>query len=622
MAASHHSFVVDTEKHTHTNHTRLSNESVHSFSWNNIVVTVNDRCTKQPLEILSDIRGLVKAGEMLALMGPSGSGKTTLLNVLAHREATIGASVSGRTYVNGLQPDSKDFRKLSSFVEQEDALVGSLTVQETLSFAAQLALPRSVSKAERIASINALLESFGLREQANALIGTPIRKGVSGGQKRRVSVASHLITSPKILFLDEPTSGLDSAASYEVMNFVRATARKYNPSTTTFELFDHLLLLSRGKSVYNGPIACIQDYFTSIGYEMPTYINPAEYIIQLVNIDFSQNQAEAVDRLTWLHLSWESSQQAATLQARLDDDRQSGAGLTLDHTQLSANPCLILITLMHRSFIKSYRDVVAYGIRVAMYGCLAILMGTVWLRLSPTQNNITAFTNAIFFGGAFMSFMAVAYIPAYLEDLSLYTKERLNGLYGPAAFVVANFLVGIPYLFVITLLFSVIAYWLGNFRPGADAFWTWVMWLFLDLLAAESLVVLLSSLIPIFVVALAATAFANGLWMCVNGFMVEPQTLNVFWRYVFHYVDYQAYVFRGMMVNEFGKRNYACDVVKGVCQCMYPSKLQDQCMIEGTVVLERYAFNPENMGKYVGYMLVIILGYRLLGWVVLYVRKH
>ena len=184
-------------------------------------------------------------------------------------------------------------------------------------------------------------------------------------------------------------------------------------------------------------------------------------------------------------------------------------------------------TLMHRSFIKSYRDIVAYGIRIAMYLGLAIMMGTVWLRLSPTQSNIQAFTNAIFFGGAFMSFMAVAYIPAYLEDLAIYSKERANGLYGPTAFMLANFIVGIPYLFLITVLFSVVSYWLGGFRPSAEGFWMWVLWLFLDLLAAESLVVLLSSLIPIFVVALAATAFANGLWMCVNGFMVQPDTLNV-----------------------------------------------------------------------------------------------
>lgn len=91
---------------------------------------------------------------------------------------------------------------------------------------------------------------------------------------------------------------------------------------------------------------------------------------------------------------------------------------------------------------------------------------------------------------------------------------------------------------LISLIFSIIAYWLSNFRPGADAFFTWVMWLFLDLLAGESLVVLVSSIFPNFVVALALTAFANGLWMSVGGFLVSPTILNPFWRYVFHYIDY------------------------------------------------------------------------------------
>ncbi|KAI7517783.1 putative ABC transporter, partial [Hortaea werneckii] len=214
------------------------------------------------------------------------------------------------------------------------------------------------------------------------------------------------------------------------------------------------------------------------------------------------------------------------------------------------------MALTHRFFIKSYRDIIAYGIRIAMYMGLAVMMGTVWLRLSPTQGNIQSFINAIFFGGAFMSFMAVAYIPAFLEDRALFMKERANGLYGPTAFLIANFITGIPYLFAIACLFSIVAYWLSNFRPTADAFFTWIMWLFLDLIAAESLVVLVSSLIPIFVVALAGTAFANGLWMCTGGFLVPPQTLNPFWRYVFHYIDYQSYVFQGMMVNEFGHRNF------------------------------------------------------------------
>lgn len=350
-------------------------------------------------------------------------------------------------------------------------------------------------------------------------------------------------------------------------------------------------------------------------------MNPAEFVIDLVNTDFSRDTTKSSQQLQVLQDSWTNSRSASTIAHNIAEEIAVATSTSklLSSEDGSANAFLIPLTLMHRSFIKSYRDIVAYGIRIAMYIGLAIMMGTVWLQLSADQSNINAFTNAIFFGGAFMSFMAVAYIPAFLEDLHTYTKERLNGLYGPTAFTIANFFIGIPYLFIIALLFSVVVYWLVGFREGADAFWMWVMWLFLDLLAAESLVVLLSSLVPIFVVALAATAFANGLWMSVNGFMVPPETLNVFWRYVFHYIDYQAYVFRGMMVNEFGGRTYGCG---DGCQCMFKSSLEDQCRIDGKVILQQYGYGTGNVGKYVGYMLVIIAGYRILGWVVLYLRRH
>lgn len=356
---------------------------------------------------------------------------------------------------------------------------------------------------------------------------------------------------------------------------------------------------------------------------MPLYTNPAEYAIQLVNTDFSRSSPQSSDKLAHLHNSWASSAAFALLSHQISAGTIAQASLPTLASSPSPNPLSITLTLIHRSFIKSHRDIIAYGLRIGMYLCLALLMGTVWLRLSPTQSNIPAFTNAIFFGGAFMSFMAVAYIPSYLEDLALFRKERANGLYGPTAFMLANFLIGAPYLFLIAVLFSAVAYWLGNFAPGAPQFWTWVLWLFLDLLAAESLVVLLSSAVPLFVVALAATAFANGLWMCVGGFMVQPDALNVFWRYAFHYIDYQGYVFRGMMVNEFGSRNYSCERTgDGGCFCMYPSALQEQCLIEGTAVLGGYGYGTGEVGRYVGYMVVIVFVYRVLGWGVLWVRKH
>ncbi|KXJ85279.1 putative ABC transporter [Microdochium bolleyi] len=632
----------DIEMMAGNGHAQLTNTHIRSFGWRGISVAVKDRQSKRQREILTEINGSVKAGELLALMGPSGSGKSTLLNVLAHRTAALNAEVQGHVFINGQNPDPTTFRRVSAYVEQEDALVGSLTASETLNFAARLALAPTVSKAERVRIIESLLTAFGLKGQASTLVGTPIRKGLSGGQKRRLSVAAQLITSPKILFLDEPTSGLDSAASLQVISFLKAIAKQHNliviasihqPSTSTFAMFDKLLLLSRGATVYCGPVSDIHNYFATCGVPIPLYTNPAEFIIDLVNTDFTHDRAKVDEHLSQVLWSWQQSPLALALVTELTEEmdiRPLGSN-KVDAQMLgdTAGGVAILLALIHRSLIKSYRDVFAYGIRMAMYMGLATMMGTIWLHLSPTQGNIQSFINAIFFGGAFMSFMAVAYIPAYLEDRALYVKERANGLYGPTSFLVANFITGVPYLFLISVLFSVVAYWLANFRPAADAFLTWVMWLFLDLIAAESLVVLISSLVPNFVVALTATAFANGLWMCTGGFLVPLQTLNPFWRYIFYYIDYQAYVFKGMMVNEFGSRSYSCDVMPESplsstareCTCLYQTDLADQCLIDGKAVLANYSYGLGQTGRWISILLAITIGYRALGWTVLYLRR-
>ncbi len=230
--------------------------------------------------------------------------------------------------------------------------------------------------------------------------------------------------------------------------------------------------------------------------------------------------------------------------------------------------------------------------------------------------DIMARITALFFSGAFLSFMAVAYIPAYIEDQATFFKERANGLYGPLSFLVANFLIGLPYLFIIVTSFSVIAYWMVGLWPTATGFWTFVGFLFLNLLAAESLVVFVASVVPNFIVALALVAFANGLWMVVNGFLVPEIILNVFWKSWVTKIDYQNWAFRAMMWNEFHAQSFEC-AVEGACA--YPSS--DGIHITGSSVLQYYGYDQGYLGAYAGYMLAIVAGYRLLAYLALLLRK-
>lgn len=168
----------------------------------------------------------------------------------------------------------------------------------------------------------------------------------------------------------------------------------HQPSTSTFQLFDKLLLLSGGKSHYFGPVNGVGEHFESMGLPMPLHTNPAEFILELTNIDFASHQEAAQERLEQMQLYWARSPQAFKLTAQIN--AAIGNAQPLVHTTPSRrNFPIVLMTLVHRSFVKSYRDVVAYGIRIAMYTGLAIMMGTVWLRLDTDQKDIQPFINAI-----------------------------------------------------------------------------------------------------------------------------------------------------------------------------------------------------------------------------------
>eukprot|EP01083_Nonionella_stella_P106250 306338_1 len=199
--------------------------------------------------ILNNVSGKAVPGEVLAVMGPSGSGKTTLLDLLALRGRT--GTPSGTVLVNG-QPRDNSFKYLSSYVPQEDNLIGTMSVCETMIFSANLNLGPSYSSDMKKEEANGMIAQLGLNGVANIKIGTVFQKGISGGQKRRVSIGVEIISKPKIIFLDEPTSGLDSAAAYQVMVFLKKFAKQghsvvctiHQPSSQVFHMIDRVLLLS------------------------------------------------------------------------------------------------------------------------------------------------------------------------------------------------------------------------------------------------------------------------------------------------------------------------------------------------------------------------------------------
>ncbi|PHH79716.1 hypothetical protein CDD80_3959 [Ophiocordyceps camponoti-rufipedis] len=584
----------------------LYNSTVDNFSWSGVSVQVKDKKTKELRTIVDNAAGIVQAGDVCALMGPSGCGKTTLLNVLAGRPCQA-AKTTSTVLVNGLQVSASEFRSLSTFVEQDDVLIGSLTVRETIDFSARLS--GTCSSRDRRRRIDALLSAMGLTDQADTLIGTPLRRGISGGQKRRVSVASQLITGPVVIFLDEPTTGLDSLASFEVISHLRAVARQnklviilsiHQPSAVTFRLFDQLMLLSAGKTHYFGPLDSLHRYYTEVGARIPEYVNPADHLLETLNIDFSTDKAAASKHLDQLQQAWEASQLADEVTTSIDAARRSPSQAPNNPPgshKTRPNRLGAIFILCHRGFIKSYRDLMAYGVRLIMFSSLALILGTIWIRLDPNQASVQPRLMLLFLQAAFTSFVAVCYVPAYLEDRHLFRKEYYNALCGATEMLLSNFLVGLPFLLLICLSFCLIVYWLANFQPTASAMFMYMTWIYLDMLTAESAVVLFASLVPSFVAALAAFCTLNALWMSICVFTIPSSTLNGFYKYVFRSWDYINYVFQGLVINEFKDRDYSG--------------------VSGQSVLDRFEFRANDTPRIVGYLLALTAAFRLGAWLVL-----
>ncbi|KAK9715931.1 hypothetical protein RND81_06G199400 [Saponaria officinalis] len=239
-------------------------------------------------EILHGITGSVSPGEVLALMGPSGSGKTTLLNLLGGRltQPAPGGSV---TYND--QPYSKFLKSRIGFVTQDDVLFPHLTVRETLTYAAYLRLPKTLTKQQKEQRALDVICELGLDRCQDTMIGGSFVRGVSGGERKRVCIANEIIINPSLLFLDEPTSGLDSTTALRTVQMLQDIAEAgktvittiHQPSSRLFHKFDKLILLGKGSLLFYGKASEAMTYFSSIGCSPLISMNPAEFLLDLAN---------------------------------------------------------------------------------------------------------------------------------------------------------------------------------------------------------------------------------------------------------------------------------------------------------------------------------------------------
>ncbi|XP_021753225.1 ABC transporter G family member 11-like [Chenopodium quinoa] len=599
------------------NSPRFGDDDGVCITWQDLCVTVSDKEAKSTKNILHDVSGYACPGEVLAIMGPSGCGKSTLLDALAGR-LDLNTNQCGQILINGAEQALA--YGTSAYVTQDDILITTLTVKEIVYYSSELQLPSSMSKSEKTKRADDCIKEMGLQDSVNTRVGGWGVKGLSGGQKRRLSICIETLTHPKLLFLDEPTSGLDSAASYYVMSGIAGAERAYGrtiiasihqPSSQVFELFDHLCLLSSGKTVYFGPAAEAVEFFSANGFPCPTFQNPSDHFLQMINKDFDEDieqglsakisKEEIVNKLVNSYKSSESYQQVQDLIYGIC--KMKGERLVVGREP--ANFFTQCQVLTRRSFVNMRRDWGYYWLRFAIYIILGIGIGTLFFDIGHSYGSIQARGSLLMFVASYLTFMTIGGFPSFVEDMKVFKRERLNGHYSTTSFVVGNTLSSVPFLLLVALIPGAITYFLPGLQKSYHNFVYFILVLFACMLLVESLMMIVASLVPNFLMGIITGSGVQGLMMLSGGFFRLPDDLpDIFWRYPLYYISFHKYAFQGLFKNEFiglefpsSEKRHSHSMISGVkilkntwqVEDSY-SKWIDLAILVGMVILYRLLF--------------------------------
>ncbi|KAK7396233.1 hypothetical protein VNO78_17093 [Psophocarpus tetragonolobus] len=506
--------------------TAMNNKSRVCLVWEDLTVVAQNVSSSSKREVLKGLSGYAEPNRIMALIGPSGSGKSTLLAALAGILPS-NVRMTGNVLLNGTTR-TKGCRDIS-YVTQEDYFLGTLTVKETLTYAAHLRLPADMNKNEIDKVVTKILAEMGLQDNADSRIGNWHLRGISSGEKRRLTIGIEILTQPHVMFLDEPTSGLDSAAAFYVISSLSNIAHDgrivicsiHQPCGEVFYLFDDLVLLAGGEAVYFGEATMAVKFFADAGFPCPTRKNPPEHFLCCVSSEFESVaaliQAKNVSEVpsSWHSLmnmtieetksklvrNYRNSTHSANVRKRIREIKESQeellVGKIYDTSKLKH-----LCTLTNRSILNMTRDIGYYWLRIVFYILLSVSAGFLLFNIGTTNEAILSRGKCNGFILGLMIILCLGGVPFYHEELKVFKRERFGNYYGEVIFVLSHFLSSFPFVLAISLSSGTILYHMVNIHPGFSHYCYFCMNIFCTISVTEGCTLFVAALAPDLLVAM------------------------------------------------------------------------------------------------------------------------
>ncbi|XP_076920066.1 ABC transporter G family member 14-like [Bidens hawaiensis] len=536
----------------------------------------NGTCEKT---ILHGVTGKVCPGEILAMLGPSGSGKTTLLTALGGR---LTGNLSGKITYNN-KPFTGSVKRKTGFVTQDDVLYPHLTVTETLLFTAMLRLPESLSQNDKVEHVERVIAELGLTRCKNSMIGGPLFRGISGGEKKRVSIGQEMLINPSLLLLDEPTSGLDSTTAQRILTTIKRLASGgrtvvttiHQPSSRLYHMFDKVVLLSEGSPIYYGPASTALDYFSSVGYSTSITVNPADILLDLANgiepdamQEYEQGENTENERklvrqklITSYDTSILPSLKAELCSLDITNNDHAKEASTRNHVK-SEQWCtswwhqfkvLLLRGVRERRF-ESFNK-----LRIFQVISVAILGGLLWWH-TPTSHIADRIAMLFFFSvfwGFYPLYNAVFTFP---QERRMLIKERSSGMYRLSSYFLARTIGDLPLELALPTAFTIIFYWMGGLKPDPATFILSLLAVLYTVLVAQGLGLAIGAILMDLKQATTLASVTTLVFLIAGGYYVQQIPPFIVWL---KYLSYSYYCFKLLLGIQYNENDvYECS--KGV----------------------------------------------------------
>ncbi|XP_029032461.1 ATP-binding cassette sub-family G member 4-like isoform X1 [Osmia bicornis bicornis] len=544
--------------------------------------------SREKTELLKNLSGEFRAGELTAIMGLSGAGKSTLMDVLT---GFTTADVTGNIMVNSKPRNLNEFRRLSAYIMQNDNLQSLLTVQEAMNVAAELKLTASPQQKKQ--KIEQILITMSLDTCRYTRTGQ-----LSGGERKRLAIALELINCPPILFLDEPTSGLDSVTSKYCITLLKQLAKSgqtvicsiHQPSASLLNMVDHLYVIADGSCVYTGSTQNLVPYLSGLGFQCPTHYNPADYLMEICNGDYGRHVSKLINAIeNGKNNAWRSTSNVTTanhqeevialnVMASFQALRQRSV-METDYaprrrptSEYATNFWKQLAVLLKRNAIKLSRDKVLTFTRLSMHFIIALMVGTIYFRIGQDAVYVLDNFNLLFFNIMFLMFSAFsATVTTFPLELPIIMREHFNRWYKLHSFYLANKLADIPIQFAAISLYILIVYYMSNQLFELKRFCLYTVMCCAISLVAQTFGLLVGTGMKV----------QHGMifgpltilpFLIFSGFFVQLRDAHPWLRWVFH-LSFLKYGFEGVMIAIYGYNRPKLSCSGVYCHFAIPEKL-------------------------------------------------